>query len=113
MTDYLALAKQSLDGAARLMDDVESMSHEEHQATMAAQANLVAAAQTAVLIDIAEKLHADSEKAAGLVQETVAYRIASKLNTLSTERAQADDTDGSRIFTQAAKVAAAYAKGDR
>lgn len=52
-----------------------------------------------------------AKKAADAVQEAVAYRIASKLNTLSAERAQADDMNGSRNFKQAADVAIRVAKG--
>jgi hypothetical protein len=85
---------------------------------------LVAAASQAALDrnygtspdDTTQQLMADDmrvglEAAAPAIQEAVAYRIASKLNTLSTERAQADDMTASRNFKQAADVAVRVAKG--
>jgi hypothetical protein len=51
------------------------------------------------------------EAATPAIQEAVAYRIASKLNALSTERSQADDINAARHFKQAADVAVRVAKG--
>lgn len=77
----------------------------EHEASVAASKNAVDA------YDLILKQVRKAAVAAPAIQEAVAYRIASKLRVLSTERAQADDMKGSRDFSQAADVAVRVAKG--
>lgn len=55
--DYLVNARNSLEGAARIQDGIEyDAPRDERLEVLQIQANLVAAAQAAALVDIAESL---------------------------------------------------------